>query len=134
MVNRTEPTLTAKGWLTDGEIAERLDAAMAHAFVADKSQSVSFQNIVSVQHIISEYGDNKLDLQSQLQSQLSSYLKAKFDAVELTIEIKEEESSSQWDILMSGYVTNAGEKASIAKLLQVKSGVLVKTFDALNGE
>lgn len=132
MGNRTEPTLTAKGWLMDGDVAERLDAALANVFVADKSQSVTYNNIVSVQWIISEHGDNKLDLQATLQATLTSFLNAKFDSAEVTIEIKEADNSSQWDILMSGYVTNNGAKASISKLLQVKNGVLVHTFDTLN--
>lgn len=132
MGNRTEPTLTAKGWLMDGDVAERLDAALANVFVADKSQSVSYNNIVSVQWIISEHGDSKLDLQATLQATLTAFLNAKFDSAEVTIEIKEADNSSQWDILMSGYVTNNGAKASISKLLQVKNGVLVHTFDTLN--
>lgn len=133
MANRAMGTLSPRGWLKDGDVAERADKLMAYAFQSDHSQSVSFSNkVMSIQWIISKYYNDRLDLQSKLQENLDQYLNANFDRVE--VEVKVTENGSEYNIDMSALINNAGQSYQLSRLLTTRNADLVKVTNALNGE
>lgn len=133
MVERTTPTLSAKGWLHNEDTAERVDAAMAYAFTSDFSQSVTFAGkVTSIQWLISKYSGNALELQSIMQDSLSTYLKKQFDGAD--IEVKVEAKGSLLDIKVKGTITNNGVVEGLSYLLTVRNSTVDKVTNTLNGE
>tara|TARA_B100001057_G_scaffold463613_1_gene517873 strand:+ start:93395 stop:93802 length:408 start_codon:yes stop_codon:yes gene_type:complete len=131
MNNRTIPTLSAKGWLKDGDVAERLDHAMSYAFTSDNSQSVTFAGkIVSIQWVISKYNKNITQLQSSIQKTLEDYLKKLFDSVDLHVEIKED--GAKLEIVTRGVITNNGKSQDMQYLITVRNSTIEKVTNVLN--
>lgn len=121
------PTLTAEGYVREPN--RMVDRLLANAFASDASQSnTAHGNIISIQAIIAECGQDMSLLQRTMQGSLQSLFGRYFDTAEIRVEIKPISDSEPYrmNIEVQSGLTLDGKRYNLARaLLSTPQGVLV---------
>lgn len=133
MVKRVQPTLGPGGWVED--VHERLNKAMAWAYVADASQDSVFRDsIISIPNLISMYGNNPENLSREMTSKLTEYLNRHFQAVNVSIKHGPipGKDDSVYMIDLSIRVTHNGITSDFRNGLEVTDNSMTNVFNESN--
>jgi hypothetical protein len=134
MPKKPVATLSPKGWAKTP--AEICDAMMAHASIADKSQtSTCGKFVTSIPWIFEEYGHNIPSLIPQLQNAMETYFSRIFDAVNVNVSLDPASTnvtSGRVGLTMTLTFIDGGKLYSLGNLLSAVNGKFVAFEKILN--
>lgn len=128
------PSLTAAGWVT--AIEEKADLLMAQFYEAEYSQNSSYVEgaVTSLSWITHTYGNDPLDLTTQLQQRLEVYLGRYFDTANVSASIDQSryaDEDARFAVKLIVTVSQAGKEYSLASLIET-AGSKVKNIMFIN--
>lgn len=128
------PSLTAAGWITS--IEEKADILTAQFYEAEYSQNSSFIEgaVTSLSWIVHQYGNDPLDLTTQLQQRLEAYYSRYFDTANVSASIdttRYDDADARFAVKLIITVTQAGKEYSLASLIET-AGSKVKNIMSIN--
>lgn len=126
------PTLSAKGYVTD--VPSQLDELLSYFFTSDYSQTnVHPSNIVSLQYIIFESGNNELQLMSVIQNTLTILFEKYFDGVDVKVSINSTEEEDTYGIVLDATVVKDNIPYNVGKSIGIINSKIAEIVDYLNG-
>lgn len=121
------PSLSAAGWIVSS--AEKADALLSHFYESEKSQSYLYgQNITNCQWLLEQYGNNIIEITSQIRSALQVYLGRYYDAVNVEVTNDDNADNPSGKITLHIYidVTEDGKTYSMGQLLNITNSKIQK--------
>jgi hypothetical protein len=131
--NIAYPQLGPDGW-TDSSI-KVLDSMFSDFYLAEKSQSYFFDDVVSFPHLLQKYQGNLNDLNEAVVDNLTRYFNKAFNAV--VVEAREspnttDSSFTQINIFIE-VTDNENKSLNLNKVLQISGTTIQKVLTLNNG-
>jgi hypothetical protein len=126
--------LGGEGWLTDPELI--MSRIYMHVFLTDHSQSNIYQgNIISIQYILSNSGDDPVDISSNIQAGLKAIYSKYYENVDVSFEQLPSDSYGLSEAIMVFGLSVKGELDGVIytldKVLQTDKSSSVRKFKEL---
>lgn len=134
MATHPVPTLSLRGWAE--ETAEKADRLLAYFFTSDYRQSKSwFGEIASFQYTLEQHQHDEIRLRQVLELSLGSLLERYFDAVDITVTVKEldKENPDKREIVFDVKVQQGEEVYGVEKVTEIENSKVSKIFTINNG-
>lgn len=131
MATKVLPILGGEGWLKDPNLI--MDRLYMHVFLTDHSQSNIYQgDVVSLQYILSLYGDDELSITTAVQKSLKSLYNKYFKNVSVGFKsidpsaVGEPESILVFSLSITGDLD--GKSYELSKIIKADKSATMKRF------
>lgn len=126
---RVIPVLGAAGFATDLSI--KADEAMANFYITQRSQTDMYRGqVTSLSSIISEFGNNRMNLENEVRRVLQNYLERQFDSVELTVSA--ESTLTSIDLQISAILRDGNKSIDLKHIVSAVNSKIRSIIDLQN--
>jgi hypothetical protein len=127
------PVPSLDGWITSPSL--KSDYLIGCFFISEASQSYVYDgNIASLTGIIQQYGNDNLQLQTQMKNMLAMYLSGYFDQVNVDciVQTTNTVQAGRMDVTVSVQLVDDGVSYSMGYLAKMLNGVAVQIMNLNN--
>ena len=130
------PVLTISGVIEDMD--RKIDYLMCTFFFAKYSMTTYYPGeVFSLTKFLQLYGDNPIEIRSELERNLTKFMQQWFTSVQFTVKVVEDDTTPDIKLTIDGIVSDASsinsDSRSIGYSLITKDANLVRITDMLNG-
>lgn len=131
MTQKVFPSLSEKGWVTDGQTI--LAKLLSMYILTDAAQTLVFQdNLINLPETYYKHINEPQDMRIAMHDDVTKLLERHFDNVEVATEVNQKEGTAVTILIHANVIDERGIRISLGKVLEMDNEGLRKTVDVSN--